>query len=148
MACIHHCEIPEDLYYVIEKHVWARPLPDGRVRLGLTAVGYAVLRNSVVAVEVVEKRVGQAVERGSSIALVESLKYIGPVPAPFTGILLCGNEKVMADPELAMRDPYGDGWIAEMQPEDWEAAREGLLTGEAAVSAYRALLEAQKITCE
>jgi len=148
MANIHQCEIPEDLYYVIEKHIWGRPLPDGNVRLGLTAAGYAILRNSVVSVEVVEKRLGQVVARGSSIALVESLKYIGPLSAPFRGILLRGNERVMADPELAMRDPYGEGWIVEMQPDDWAAGSASLLTGEAAVTAYRALLEAQKISCD
>ena len=48
--------------------------------------------------------------------MIESLKYIGPVPAPFSGVLLRGNPAVEADPELAMRDPYGEGWIAEMRP--------------------------------
>jgi glycine cleavage system H protein len=148
MAVVRNCEIPEDLYYSVSTHVWARPLGDGRVRIGLTAAGYAILRNAVVAVDYSTTPIGQAVAAGRSVALVESMKYIGPVPAPFAGVVLCGNPQVEAQPELAMNDPYGEGWIAEMRPDDWEAAAATLPTGEAAVRAYRALLEMQAVSCD
>jgi glycine cleavage system H protein len=148
MASIRNCDVREDLYYLVNQHVWALPVGEGRVRVGLTPAGYAVLRHSLVAVALREHNIGKLVPKGKSIALVESLKYIGPVPAPFSGILLCGNERVEADPDLAMNDPYGDGWIAEMQPEDWSVAAAAMLTGEAAVAAYRALLESLNISCD
>jgi len=148
MARIRDCEVPEDCHYLVEKHVWARVMPEGHVRLGLTPVGYALLRNSVVAVELQEQWIGQAVARGQSIALVESLKYIGPLAAPFAGVLLRGNALVEADPDLAMRDPYGAGWIAEMLPDDWEAASAELLTGEEAVMSYQKLIERLNLTCD
>ncbi len=148
MAHVRNCDVPEDLYYAVAQHVWARPLESGRVRIGVTPAGYALLGNSVVAVDIQELSVGQAVPRGRSLAMIESLKYIGPVPAPFSGILLRGNPAVEADPELAMRDPYGEGWIAEMQPDDWPAAAAELLTGAAAVAAYRTLLEKLNLFCD
>jgi glycine cleavage system H protein len=148
MTRIRNCDVPEDLHYAVAQHVWARPLDAGRVRLGLTSAGYAVLLNSVVAVDLQEGSLGKPVQKGRSIAMVESLKYIGPVPAPFAGVLLHGNAAVEAEPELAMRDPYGAGWIAEMAPDDWEAATAELLTGDHAVAAYRKLLDTLNLSCD
>ena len=83
--------------------------------------------------------------KGKSIAMVESLKYIGPIPAPFAGVVERANQMVQVEPDLAAADPYGAGWIAELRTSDWESAAASLLTGEAAMSAYRALLAAQNI---
>lgn len=146
MAMIRGFAFPEDRYYLVEKHVWCQPMADGVVRIGLTPVAYRLLRDVLVAIAVRPKLLGQEAPAGRSVAMVESLKYNGPVPAPFTGIVLRGNATVEADPERAAADPYGEGWIVEMQPADWDAARAGLLTGEAALIAYRALLEGQNIT--
>ena len=77
--------------------------------------------------------------------MVESLKYIGPLPAPFAGVVERVNEMVQVEPERAAADPYGTGWIAELRTSDWESAASGLLTGEAAMTAYQALLQAQNI---
>jgi glycine cleavage system H protein len=145
---IHGWNFPEDLYYQVEKHVWARPMPDGLVRVGLTPVAYKLLNNSVAAISVQAKSLGQLVPRGKSIAMVESLKYIGPLAAPLTGILVRGNEALTADPDLAIADPYGAGWIAEMQPADWAASQADLLTGPAAMAAYERLLDTGKIPWE
>lgn len=145
MATVHGFDLPEDLYYLVDKHVWVRPEGQGVVRLGLTPVAYRLLRNSVVAISVKSKSLGHEVEKGKSLAMVESLKYNGPLAAPFRGVLLRGNDRLAADPDLAAADPYGEGWIAEMQPADWEAAQADLLTGRAAIAAYHALLEAQNI---
>lgn len=145
MAIIQGFEFPEDLYYLIEKHVWIRPAEDGTTQLGLTPVAYKLLRDSVVAISVRSGIVGQQVAKGKSLAMVESLKYIGPLSAPFDGIFLQGNERLAAEPDLAMADPYGEGWIAVMRPADWDAARQDLVTGPAALAAYQALLSAQNI---
>jgi glycine cleavage system H protein len=146
MATIRGFEFPEKLYYLIEKHVWVRPVDGELARLGLTPVAYRLLRNSLVAISVRPKTLGQEVPKGKTVAMVESLKYIGPLAAPFTGVVVRANERLAADPDLAVADPYDAGWIAELRPNDWESAAAGLLTGEAAMDAYRALLEAQNIT--
>ncbi len=146
MATIRGFEFPEELYYLIERHVWVQPTTNGVCRVGLTPIAYRLLRYSLVAIGVRANVLGKEVPKGRSVAMVESLKYNGPVPAPFTGVVLRANEEVAADPECAAADPYGRGWIIEMQPADWTAASAELLTGAAALTAYRALLESQNIT--
>ncbi len=44
MADIRGCNLPDDLYYLIEKHVWAKPIEDGTVRVGMTAVAGQISR--------------------------------------------------------------------------------------------------------
>ncbi len=145
MTDIRGFSFPDELYYLVEKHVWIQPVHDGLVRMGLTPVAYALLRNSLVAISVRSRLLGQEVPRGRSVAMVESLKYNGPLSAPFAGVVVQANERVAADPSLAETDPYGS-WIVEMRPHIWDPATDGLLTGPAAMTAYRALLDAQNIT--
>jgi glycine cleavage system H protein len=145
LTTIRGFELPDHLYYLIEKHVWVAPRGGGLARLGMTAVGYHLLRDTLVAISVQARVLGIAVPKGKSIAMVESLKYIGPLPAPFAGVVERVNEMVQVEPDLAAADPYGTGWIAELRTADWESAAAGLLTGEAAMIAYQALLRAQNI---
>jgi glycine cleavage system H protein len=146
MATIRGCNIPDDLYYLIDKHVWVKPM-DGVVRVGMTAVAGKLSGGKLTAVTVKAKNIGQEVKQGKSAATVESSKFVGPVPAPITGVLLRFNDKLTADPNLAIADPYGEGWIVEMQPNAWDAESTVLVTGTAGVAAYQAKLDAENITC-
>lgn len=148
MTTIRGFELPDHLYYFIEKHIWIAPQDGGLARLGMTQVGYHLLHDTLVAISIQPKVVGMAVPKGKSIAMVESLKYIGPIPAPFAGVVERINNMVQVEPDLAAADPYGAGWVAELRASDWESAAAGLLTGEAAMTAYRALLTAQNISRE
>jgi glycine cleavage system H protein len=146
MSIIRGFEFPDDLYYLIETHVWVRLRGDGTAQLGLTPVAYQMLRNSIVAISVKTRIIGQQVAKGKSLAMVESLKYIGPLAAPFDGLFLRGNELLDSDPDVAERDPYGDGWIAEMRPADWDLASRDLVTGPAALEAYESFLDSTNIS--
>ena len=148
MTILRGFELPDDLYFLVEKHVWIAPLGGGLTRLGLTPVAYHLLHNTLVAISVRPAVLRNTVQQGKSIAMVESLKYIGPLPAPFTGVVERANELLQADPDQAALDPYRAGWIVELRTSDWESAVAGLLTGEAAIAAYRELLEAQNISNE
>ena len=148
MATIHGFEFPEDRYYLVEKHVWCQPADDGLVRVGLTPVAYQMLKHSLVAISVRPKVLGQEIPAGKSVAMVESLKYIGPLPAPFAGVVVRANEFAESAPDRVSADPYGEGWIVEMRPSDGDAALAGLLTGDAALAAYRELLESQGLQAE
>lgn len=147
MATIRGCNLPEDVYYLLEKHVWAKPLEGGVVRVGMTSVAGKLSGGKLAAVTVKTKSIGQEVKQGKSVATVESSKYVGPVPAPVSGILLRANEKLASDPNLAIRDPYGEGWIAEIQASAWEAEKSALVTGAEGVAAYQKKLEAENISC-
>ena len=131
----------------LEKHTWARLLEDGTVRLGMTSVAGKLAGGTLAAVTVSARKVGKEIPQGKSVATVESSKYVGPVPTPVTGTLVRGNEKLTAEPNLAISDPYGEGWIAEVSPTDWDGESVGLPTGAAAVAAYQNWLEAEGVSC-
>ncbi len=147
MANVRGCNLPDDLYYLIDKHVWARPMGDGVVRVGITSVAAKLSGGKLAAVTVKAKNIGQEVKQGKSVATVESSKFVGPVPAPITGVLLRANEKLASDPNIAVSDPYGEGWVAEMQAAAWDTEKGNLATGAAGVAAYQAKLEADNISC-
>lgn len=147
MTEVRGCDLPEDLYYLIHRHVWARPLKGGLVHLGMTAVAAKLSGENIGAVTVSARKIGQEVRQGESVATVESSKFVGPVPAPVGGVLLRGNERLETDPYLVATDPYGEGWIAEVKATDWESDEGALATGADGIAAYRALLEAEDISC-
>jgi glycine cleavage system H protein len=148
MTSIRGCNLPDDLYYLVEKHVWAKPLDDGTVRVGMTAVAAKLAGGKLAGVTVKAKAIGNEVVQGKSIATVESSKFVGPVPAPVTGVLLRGNDRLASDPNLAANDPYGEGWIAELKPSNWDGEKGSLATGADGLAVYQKKLEADNISCE
>ena len=60
--------------------------------------------------------VGQEVEDGGEMAVVESVKAASDVYAPIAGNVVKVNDELADDPERINADPYGDGWIVVMQP--------------------------------
>ena len=146
MPDIRGCDLPEDLYYLLDKHVWAKPLEGNVVRVGITSVAAKLAGGKLAAVTVSARKVGKEVPQGKSVATLESSKYVGPVPSPVTGTLMAGNPALESDPNLAVSDPYGGGWVADLQVESWDPT--GLITGADGLEAYRAVLEAEGITCD
>lgn len=143
MAVVNNCDIPDDLYYLVAKHVWGR-LDGELLTVGLTDVAQNMAKTIIT---VTPKAVGKSVPKGKNIATVESGKWVGPVPAPVAGEIVEVNGAVVATPALLNRDPYGDGWIARLRPSDWVSDSADLVTGAAGVDAYREFLDAQGIAC-
>jgi glycine cleavage system H protein len=143
MTAVLGCDIPEELYYFVEKHVWARR-EEELVVVGLTDVAQHLAKGII---SVTTKRVGRTLAKGKSVGTVESGKWVGPVPAPVGGEIESVNEALSADPGLLNRDPYGEGWIARLRPDDWDADSADLVTGEDGVAAYQAFLEQEGISC-
>lgn len=148
MATVRGCELPEDLYYLIDKHVWVRKLEGNLVRLGMTSVAAKLAGGTLNAVTVSARKIGREIAQGKSVATLESSKFVGPVPAPVSGVLVRGNDRLEADPNLAATDPYGEGWIAEVEATSWDAEVSGLATGPEGVAAYGAKLEADGLSCD
>lgn len=148
MATVNGCNLPEDLYYLIEKHVWAKQIEDGVLRIGMTSVAGKLSGGKLVALTVKKKAIGQELVKGKSVATVESSKFVGPVPIPVTGVLIRGNEKLLTDPNIAISDPYGEGWIAEINPSKWDDEKGELLSGAEGVAEYTKKLEAENIHCD
>jgi glycine cleavage system H protein len=147
MAKVRGCEIPEDLFYFLEKHGWAKPLDGGKVRVGMT-VAATKLAGNLTAVTPRASNIGKELERGKSIGTMESSKYVGPIPTPVKGTLVSVNEALKGNPNLLVSDPYGEGWVAELDVPDWDAQKAQLLTGQAALDAYQAFMEKENFSCE
>lgn len=144
MAQINNCHLPDDLYYLVDKHVWLRAAEDGPVTVGIDDVARH-LAGTIVAVTA--KKAGRAVPRGQSVATIESSKWVGPVPAPVSGEIVEVNEAVRKNPRLVNDDPYGAGWLVRLKPSAWEAERAELVSGPAGLEAYRAFLDREGIRC-
>ena len=105
-------KLPGDLLYTSE-HEWLRREEDGSVTIGVTDHAQAAL-GDLVYVELPE--VGQDVDSGGDMAVVESVKAASDVYAPIDGTVVAVNEELADDPEKINADPYGDGWIVRLQP--------------------------------
>jgi glycine cleavage system H protein len=145
MATVSNCNLPDDLYYIVEKHVWARREDDGLVTVGMTDVAQNLAKTII---SVTPKAAGKTVAKSRSLATVESGKWVGPVPSPVAGEIVEVNEAVVRAPATLNEDPYGEGWIARLRPDDWDADAADLVTGADGIEAYRAFLEAEGIECE
>ncbi len=144
MNAVFGCDIPDDLYYLIDKHVWARR-EDDVVVVGLTDVAQNLAKGII---SVTTKRAGRTLAKGKSLGTVESSKWVGPVPCPVGGEIAEVNTALSDDPGLVNRDPYGEGWIGKVRPADWEGDSQDLVTGAEGVAAYQAFLEQEGISCE
>ncbi len=82
--------------------------------------------------------IGQEVESGGDMAVVESVKAASDVYSPIDGAVVAVNEDLADDPEKINADPYGDGWIVRVQPSG-DIDESALLTPDA----YQSLLDEQ-----
>lgn len=106
-------ELPGDLVYTNE-HEWLRKEEDGSITIGITEHAQSAL-GDLVYVDLPE--VGQSVESGGEMAVVESVKAASDVYSPVSGDVTAVNEGLDDEPEKINADPYGDGWIARVQPD-------------------------------
>ena len=107
-------DLPGDLMYTRE-HEWLRREDDGSVTIGITDHAQKAL-GDLVYVELPE--VGQDLDSGGDMAVVESVKAASDVYAPISGAVVAVNEELGDDPEKINTDPYGDGWIVRMKPSE------------------------------
>lgn len=124
-------DVPGHLRYSSD-HEWIR-VTDGRCVVGITDYAQDAL-GDVVYVDLPE--VGSAVTLGDSIGEIESTKSVSDVYSPLTGTVVEVNSDLLDSPEKVNSDPYGDGWMFVIQPDDADVI-DGLLDA----AAYTALTE-------
>ena len=108
---VDNYEIPDNLLYS-ENHVWVREEED-LVRLGLTDYAQKQLRD-ILYVDLPEK--GKIIDKGVTLASVESIKTVIDVISPLDCEIVESNQKLQDKPDLINSDPYGEGWIALVKP--------------------------------
>lgn len=104
-------EIPADLSYTTE-HEWVQRVGDDRVRVGITDYAQAAL-GDVVFVQLPD--VDTEITAGESFGEVESTKSVSDLYAPVSAKVVAVNGDLETNPELVNSDPYGDGWLVELQ---------------------------------
>jgi glycine cleavage system H protein len=122
--------VPDELRYTAD-HEWAR-LEGSRVRIGITDYAQDAL-GDVVFVELPAP--GTEVAAGASFSEVESTKSVSDIYAPVAGVVVEVNTDLGDAPQRLNEDPYGEGWIAVIEPAD-ASGFDGLLDAEA----YRKLI--------
>ncbi len=125
------CVLPTDLYYDVERDLWAREEPGGLVRIGLTDVGQtAGGKIQVVSFPKGSQRIGQHLTEARTVALLESAKWVGPVRLPVAGTLAELNTELLAHPLWVNLEPYGNGWVMAFHPDEpipWARGEEARL---------------------
>jgi glycine cleavage system H protein len=102
--------IPEDLRYSPE-HEWVR-VEGTRARIGITDYAQDAL-GDIVFVDL--PSVGSEVATGGQIGEVESTKSVSEIYAPVAGTVTAVNDALTTTPEQINQDPYGEGWLCEME---------------------------------
>ena len=102
--------VPGDLRYS-EEHEWVR-VEGTKVRLGITDYAQDAL-GDIVFVDLPE--VGSTVEVGGQLGEVESTKSVSEIYSPIAGTVTAVNDALAEGPERMNQDPYGEGWICELE---------------------------------
>ena len=106
--------VPGELRYSAD-HEWVRIGKGGRVRGGITDYAQDAL-GDVVFIDL--PLVGTKVAPGAVFGEVESTKSVTELFAPLSGTVVAINDEVEVSPGRVNEDPYGDGWICEIELSD------------------------------
>ena len=128
-------DIPADLHYTAE-HEWVRRSGEDTVRIGITDFAQSAL-GDVVFVQLPD--VGSEVTAGESFGEVESTKSVSDLYAPVSGKVLAVNSELEGSPQQVNSDPYGAGWLLDVQVSD-VAALESAIADLLDAEAYRGTL--------
>jgi glycine cleavage system H protein len=107
-------QTPVELKYA-SSHEWARLEEDGTVTIGISDHAQEAL-GDVVFVELPD--VGSTLAASDEAGVVESVKAASDIYAPISGEVIAINELLEDSPETVNSDPYDDGWLYRLRPED------------------------------
>jgi glycine cleavage system H protein len=123
-------QVPPELRYTSD-HEWVA-ITGNRVRVGITDYAQDAL-GDIVYVQV--PAAGATVSAGDAFGEVESTKSVSDIYAPVSGAVVAVNEALSSAPESVNTDPYGNGWLCEIECSD-VSQLDALLDA----SAYQALI--------
>jgi glycine cleavage system H protein len=118
-------DTPDDLYYT-EDHEWLR-FEDGTATVGITDFAQSEL-GDVVFVEIDPE--GTELGQDDVFGTVEAVKTVSELYMPVSGTIMAVNDELETAPETVNDDPYGDGWMIEIEVED-EGELEELMDADA-----------------
>lgn len=104
-------KVPDNLRYTKE-HEWVEEIAPNRFRIGITDYAQSAL-GDIVYIQL--PKAASVVTANSVCGEVESTKSVSEIYAPISGTIVVINEKLDTNPEVINSDPYGQGWIAEIE---------------------------------
>jgi len=104
-------KVPDNMRYTKE-HEWVQEITPTKFRIGITDFAQAAL-GDIVYIQL--PKAEAAVSANSVCGEVESTKSVSEIYAPISGKVIAINSKLDSNPETINSDPYGDGWIAEIE---------------------------------
>lgn len=120
--------LPSDRLYDAESYLWAMPSTDeGRIKIGLSTLAIESLGDLIY---LTLQRSGATVARGDSIGSMEAAKMTGEILSPLSGTIVDTNASVIDNPLLVSSDPYGTGWLAEIESDSWDSENTELCDAE------------------
>ncbi len=127
MRMVGEYKLPEELYYHPE-HLWVR-VEGNKAIVGITDFNQK-LAGEISYIELPEE--GDEVEKDQVIGSFETGKWLGKIYAPVSGTITKINEELEDAPAIINEDPYGKGWLFEIEMSNPDEVNE-LLYGDAAV---------------
>jgi glycine cleavage system H protein len=118
-------DTPDDLYYT-EDHEWLR-LENGTATVGITDFAQSEL-GDIVFVEIEPE--GTELGQNDVFGTVEAVKTVSELYMPVSGTITAVNDELEMAPEQVNDDPYGDGWMVEIELSD-ESEVEALMGADA-----------------
>jgi len=142
---VDHCEFPDNLFYDVENDVWFQKIETGSQETGRMGISSVLLFLAGKISRIRFRPVREEIERGQSIATIESIKYFGAVRSPVKGRIFKLNEELLSNPSLVSASPY-ESWIAEYNSFD-EASLDGLPYGLNAKDKLLSRIKELRIRC-
>lgn len=103
--------VPAHLKYTKE-HEWVEEVSPGRYRVGITDYAQGAL-GDIVYLQM--PKVGESIDAGKVCGEVESTKSVSEIYAPISGTITAVNSDLDSAPETINSEPYGKGWLLEVE---------------------------------
>ncbi len=135
MVRLEGFDFPDDMYFH-KDHMWVR-IEGDKVRTGYNSWA-ADAAGKLVSIKT--RPAGKKVKAGKTLGSVESGKWVGSLKVPVAGTIAEINPALKGNPKIINDAPYGDGWIALIEPSDLDADLSQLMKGddEAALTSWLA----------
>lgn len=107
-------EVKQNLRYTPD-HEWVKLTENGNATVGITDFAQNEL-GDIVYIDI--ETVGQHVEQGVAFGSVEAVKTVSELFMPISGKVIAVNPSLNDQPEMVNADPYGEGWMIEIEPDN------------------------------
>jgi glycine cleavage system H protein len=124
MVRLEGYDFPDDLYFHPD-HMWVKVEGD-KARIGYNAWA-ANAAGKLVSIKT--RPAGKAVPAGKTLGSVESGKWVGSLKMPVSGTVVEINPAIADNPSVINDDPYGNGWVALIEPSSLDADLATLMKG-------------------